>query len=72
MATVRRAPKGAAGGRRTGSMPRSVGHIIVRGRVRPKPANDNPARVAGRKGLGVTARIVLTLGASLVVLLAFP
>jgi hypothetical protein len=53
-------------------MSRSVGRFIVRGRVRPKPANDNPSRHASRKGLGATARIVLTLGASVVVLLAFP
>ncbi len=72
MAAIRRAPKGTAGGRRTGPMPRSVGRFIVLGRVRLKPANDNPSRHASRKGLGATARIVLTLGASVVVLLAFP
>jgi hypothetical protein len=72
MAAIRRAPKGLAGGRRTGPKPPSVGHFIVRGRVRPKPANDNPSSHASRKGLGATARIVLTLGASIVVLLAFP
>jgi hypothetical protein len=72
MAAVRRAPKGTAGGWRTGPKPPSVGRFVVRGRVRPKPANDNPSRHAGRKGLYVTARIVLTLGAAVMVFLAFP
>ena len=68
MAAVRRAPKGNSGGR--GPEPPSVERFIMRGRIRPEPANDNPSGHGGRDALCVAVGIALTLGAWVLVLRA--
>jgi len=61
---------GTSGGHGTGPTPPGVERFILRGRIRPEPANDNPPKHGGLEALCVAVGIVLTLGAWVLVLQA--
>src|SRR3954465_4426448 len=71
MTAIRRVPKSTSGGRGEGTEPPGVS-CFASGRVCPRPANDNASPHGSRSALCRAGGVVLTLVASVWLVLALP